>query len=660
LRVSPWLPITRGVAGPPTTGLRRRPRLGFATRLFMALTLALIVAGGVQLLLTTAQIERQFIERAAQDHAGDARAVARAYESADRGEPRFGEVAEAVRAIGARAGTEELLVIDATQRVVAASREEELGRRYHDQAVVRALDGRSFAALEEHEGRRHLSLIEPVLIGSRLYVLRSERAATDLDEAIAVARSGSALYAAIGLLLAAGAFYLFGGRSLARTHKAALERARRDGLTGLENHRAFQDELERAWAIVDRGGDPLALVILDIDDFKLENDEHGHRHGDRLLTAVAEVLAEARTADRAFRLGGDEFALLLPSTDAAGAVALASRLHGRLTRALRGATVSLGVATSGAAADSSETLWEQADAALYEAKRRGGNTTVAAEPGELDRPAAGGAERRALHALLEEGAMNVAFQPIWDLDKSEVLGWEALARPQRDHGFAGPGDAFAVAERLGKAPELDMICRELILARAAALPRGPLLFMNVSPQALEHRQHCADEFAAAVRSAGLEPSSVVVEITERSSSRSGRVGAQAARLRQHGFRLALDDVGSGNAGFEMLQSLQVDYVKIDRSVVAGAMSNTSARAVYAAVLAFAEQSGALPIAEGIENEAMLNFVRGKAGGAATVAMRVSCAQGYLLGPPTAEPWDAPEPARTRPAGAVPPAGAPAS
>ena len=220
----------------------------------------------------------------------------------------------------------------------------------------------------------------------------------------------------------------------------------------------------------------------------------------------------------------------------------------------------------------------------------------------------------------------MAFQPIWDLHAGRVLAYEALTRPATHYGFAGPQEVFDTAERLGRAHDLDAICRRAILARAADLPPDALLFLNVSPQTLEHGSLAGDTLVAAVAAAGLMPERVVLEITERSLARLPAVVREARRLRGLGFRLALDDVGAGNAGLQMLSQVPVDFIKVDRGVVAQALADPTADGVLAAVVAFAGKTGSRVVAEGIETTAMLAHV----GGAG-----VACAQGYLLGRPDA-------------------------
>jgi len=429
-----------------------------------------------------------------------------------------------------------------------------------------------------------------------------------------------------------------------RTMVAHLqERATTDPLTGLGNHRAYQEEMPRALAHARRHDEALALALLDLDDFKLINDQHGHMQGDRVLAALGALLGEARAEDRAFRLGGDEFALLLPATAEGRAAIALERLHRDAPRRLHGATLSVGLAALAppdGAADRGDTgdadlvtLREQADAALYEAKRRGRNTVVAFGEIAADEAIISGTTILAVRRLLAEGQMAVAFQPIWDLDRGAVLAYEALARPAATYGLAGPQDAFDVAERIGRAHELDALCRAAILARAHEVPLDALLFLNLSPASLEHALLAGDSLVAAVTAAGLTPARVVLEITERSLARPAVVVREATRLRGLGFKIALDDVGAGNAGLEMLRSLPVDYLKIDRAVVAGALDNTTTRSVLAAILAFARAAGTFVIAEGIETEAMLDFV--DRAGREPEGRSVRAVQGYLLGRPCA-------------------------
>jgi len=219
----------------------------------------------------------------------------------------------------------------------------------------------------------------------------------------------------------------------------------------------------------------------------------------------------------------------------------------------------------------------------------------------------------------------VAFQPIWNLATGTVLAFEALTRPAADYGFSGPQELFDIAEHMGRAHELDAVCVEKTLAHAAKLPDDALLFMNLTPQSLVHDLLTGAILLEAVVSAGLEPSHVVLEITERSIVKVAEIVQKAKFLRLMGFRVALDDAGAGNAGLEMLSQLPVDFVKIDRAVVINALTDQAVRSVFAGITTIARESQICVVAEGIENAEMLAFVQ-QAG--------VQYAQGYLLGRPS--------------------------
>jgi len=215
-----------------------------------------------------------------------------------------------------------------------------------------------------------------------------------------------------------------------------------------------------------------------------------------------------------------------------------------------------------------------------------------------------------------------------------ALGYEALTRPAPEYGLRGPQEAFDIAERIGRAHDLDALCRAAILARAAELPADALLFVNLSPQTLDHNILAGTALLDAVAAAGLTPDRVVLELTERSMARLDVVVREGARLRALGFKLALDDTGAGNAGLEMLSHLPVDFVKVDRSIVVGAADDGAARAVLAGIIAIARETGAYVIAEGIEDAEMLGLVRHAGGPSATRGEGVRGAQGYFLGRPS--------------------------
>jgi len=336
--------------------------------------------------------------------------------------------------------------------------------------------------------------------------------------------------------------------------------------------------------------------------------------------------------DDAFRLGGDGFALVLPRTTVPAAVARMEHLRQEAERQPHGLTVSIGIAALGGDGRDGDLLCEHADAALHEAKRRGRNTVVTYDEVSTGKAILPAAKIQAMRCLLADRQVTSVFQPIWRLDHGSVLAYEALMRPSLASGLAGPLEAFDIAEQLGRVHELDAICRRAVLSSAAALPPGALLFLNLSPHALDHDRLDAMTLVeavvavVAVVAVGLSPDRVVLEITERSSARPETVVREAQRLRALGFQLALDDVGVGNAGLEMLSRLPVDFIKIDRDVVLRALTDTTTRAVLAAIVAFAGETRSFVIAEGIETPDML---------ALADRLGVQGVQGYLLGRPAA-------------------------
>jgi diguanylate cyclase (GGDEF)-like protein len=468
-----------------------------------------------------------------------------------------------------------------------------------------------------------------------------------------VVRAGSVLLFLLGLVLLGLIWSVL--RAYRRrveeaqaTERRQLERAAvTDSVTGLGNHRAFHETLQREVSRSLRHQQVLSLALVDIDDFKGINDQHGHSHGDRVLSRLATFFADLRLEDQPFRLGGDEFAVILPSADASTAITCMERLCGRTEQSLFGTTVSVGIAQLTPVRDISnmdaETLREMADAALYEAKRRGRNAVVTFEEIKASASIVTTRHINAVRRLLAERDFAIAFQPIWDVQRRVLLGYEALMRPAEQYGLSGPQDAFDIAEKLGRASELDEMCRDRILASAPKLPPGVCLFINVSPASLDHTRFGDEALRHALEMAGLKPSSIVFEITERAVARAEMVVRETRRLRAAGFRLALDDVGAGNAGLEVLRPVPVDFVKIDRSVVAEALVDGSAAVVLAGIMAFARKANTFVIAEGIETPAMLDMIHRLMRPSAAGERAIQGAQGYLLGKPQPQPLEPDKP-----------------
>jgi diguanylate cyclase (GGDEF)-like protein len=619
-----------------------RLRESVIARLLLTLVLALGAVGTFQYFVVGDRIAHDLIREHAAVHAADARTLERQAAEAEheRYQSPLTEVSQLVKAIAERPDTVDVVVAEKDGTVLVAPTAGQVGTQRRDSLLRRvARTGRPVEGARTDGGAREAYIVRMPLLG-RDVVFAEYRSSGALDAGVRSFRAALGLFVLLSLLIALPLFYLLGGRSVGVLYRAALQRARRDGLTDLDNHRAFQDELVRAVGEAARYGATTTLALLDIDDFKFENDRHGHQHGDRLLCELADLLREGRAGDRAFRLGGDEFALLLAHTGEAEADVPLQRLRATVEQRLAGVTASIGFSAVSADDREPSSLWGRADAALLEAKRRGGNAIVAAAEVADSVPVVTIEKVRAVRALIDTGAVDVAFQPIWDLTGTRVLGYEALARPRSDE-LCGPSEAFEIADSIGRGHELDAVCRRAALRAAGALPSGALLFLNVSPQTLEHDGVAGDSLVLAVRGAGYEPEQVVLEVTERTDARKDVIVPEAARLRALGFKLALDDVGAGNAGLEMLRALPVDFIKVDRAVVSAAVEDRSARAVMLGILAFARESGSFVIAEGIETEAMLELARDPDPDGEARPVGAQGAQGFLLGRPAPASAEAP-------------------
>jgi diguanylate cyclase (GGDEF)-like protein len=613
----------------------RRDRHGFEIRLLLALVLTLGVVSAFQYVVTSRDTRARLVEEATSRARDDVVFIQQAFESGADNAERVQRMNSRLLAISGRPGVRHVILVDRYGVVVSANNPSVIGT-YHGGPDLRdvVMSGQARAALLDEGDARYFRYLVPVELPTGRFALEVQQDASLIEDELADLRRATLITLAIGILVGVVLFFLLGGRSLARMHRRAMRLSSRDGLTGLENHRSFQEALARAVAVSVRQRTPVSLALIDLDDFKMVNDRLGHRRGDELLKKVAVLLETGRMGDRAFRIGGDEFALVLPDTTGDGAWVVCERLWQRTSHELGSATISVGVATLTEGMGSAD-LHEQADVALYEAKRRGRNSVVSFE--ELGGAAVVPAEKvRSVRALLDDEVLGTAFQPIWDLQRNRPLGFEALARPPAAYGLSGPAELFQIGEMIGRSQDLDLLSWRCALERARELPDDVLLFLNVSPFTADHGDTPVDRLCEVVRASSLSPSRVVVEFTEKWSGRRDLVLEQAERLRAFGFKLALDDVGAGSGDLEMMARMPVDFLKIDLHVVKKARTDKTARGVLYAITAFAAHSGSYVIAEGIEDEVTLEFLRGiQSDSAAPIVVRGG--QGYLLGRPQEGP-----------------------
>jgi diguanylate cyclase (GGDEF)-like protein len=390
-----------------------------------------------------------------------------------------------------------------------------------------------------------------------------------------------------------------------------------DALTGLANRALFRDRLDHALALHQLDGGRLAVLFLDLDDFKQVNDHHGHAVGDRLLKAAGDRLrAGVRGGDTVARLGGDEFAVLLEGPGDAGEIA--QQLLDALRRPYQidGRTVTVGASIGFVEAgdtsssteaqvhhlDTAESLVRRADAAMYAGKRRGKNTLVRYHLDLADETGTSDLSQLLAAALSGGRGLDVHYQPIVRLSDGAVIAVEALARWTDPVLGPVPPDLFiTTAERVGLVGLVD----EFVLNRAcrdAAAFHGSwsdvVVHVNISAARLgqpDQEKGVLD----ALRVHSLPPRRLLLELTETARLQDLAVAADAAaRLTAYGVLLALDDFGTGYNALAQLHALPVDVVKLDRSFVTSGTGRSAA--MCRSIVSICDQMGVKVIAEGIE------------------------------------------------------------
>jgi diguanylate cyclase (GGDEF)-like protein len=423
--------------------------------------------------------------------------------------------------------------------------------------------------------------------------------------------------------------FLERARAEGEIHEAAVELsalASTDALTGLKNRREF----DRALRTVPRV--PFTVLSLDVDRLKETNDAYGHAAGDALLRLVGHTLGLlVRGWDVMARVGGDEFAALLPEVGAFGAKLVAERMRVAMhALVLPSGPVGITVGWSAAPAGIDPvSVWQKADESLYRAKHAGGDLVMGCsfeggESGDV-------AERSysdVVTRIIDGGRLITMFQPVVDLFDGSVLGYEALARPE---GFAALDSVEAVfesARTTGHIRDLDWICRRRAVDDATQLPDGSGVFLNISASALLDPVHSVDQLLLLLRAAGRSPETIVLEITEHERIRDyDLLGRVLASYRAEGIRFALDDVGEGHSTLELLAASGSEYLKLGRSLTTTS-TRVGSRAAMDAALAFARVTGAVVIAEGVENEFVADLMK---------AAGIRFGQGFGLGSPTSAP-----------------------
>ncbi|MEA2500556.1 MAG: hypothetical protein QOD01_667, partial [Actinomycetota bacterium] len=395
-----------------------------------------------------------------------------------------------------------------------------------------------------------------------------------------------------------------------RSHESAMH----DALTGLPNRTLFLERLDHAVRRGRRSGKMAAVLFADLDRFKLVNDLHGHSAGDELLVTVAERLTGVlRPGDTLARLSGDEFVILCEDLDEPAQVDVIAARIGIAVGApivLSGIemdiTASVGIAFSGPGDELSEQLLQDADTAMYQAKRKGGARHQIVDLREQKLAAQRASLERELRGALARGELRMEYQPIVATDDGQITGVEALLRwahPSR--GLVLPTVLVPLAERSGLITEigrwvLERACPEQHRWHNRSQADDLTMSVNVSAHQLMSQDYAAT-VADVLSGSGIDPQLVTLEVTESVFVQdSERALVVLNELKRIGVRLALDDFGTGYSSLNYLRQFPIDVVKIDRGFVADLDHDRASHAIVVAMVAMAHMMGMKVVAEGVE------------------------------------------------------------
>ncbi|MDZ7585899.1 MAG: EAL domain-containing protein [Thiobacillus sp.] len=408
-----------------------------------------------------------------------------------------------------------------------------------------------------------------------------------------------------------------------------------DGLTGLPNRAAFNDRLNLAVARA-RPEAPCAVLLLDLDHFQNVNDTLGHEHGDLLLVAVAgRIRASLPEAAFMARFSGDEFVILLENTSVEQAKQVGQNLLQTMTREFDigndrlGISASLGIVAYPTDGESASVLMRYVDLALHRAKSAGRNCLTV-----FSRDLSEEIQRRVLlearlkHALVRK-ELALHYQPKLEIRSGRLVGWEALLRWQSPElGVVSPEEFIPVAEQSGLIlPIGDWVlreaCRQMRVWQDQGLAAGSMA-VNLSTRQFRQTD-LVEEISIALRDTGLAPGDLELEITE-SSIMDNLVSATAvlAELERLGIRIAVDDFGTGYSSLSYLKSFSIHCLKIDRSFINDIPGDDNDTAIVRTIIALAGSLGLTVVAEGVETEAQLAYLR---------ANHCDQVQGYLFSRP---------------------------
>lgn len=397
--------------------------------------------------------------------------------------------------------------------------------------------------------------------------------------------------------------------------------AAHDGLTKLPNRLMFNQRLEHALALAQRGGNQLAVLFIDLDRFKVINDTLGHEAGDALLCEVAERLkGQLRATDTVARLGGDEFVVLIENvTDPVFIGGLARKLIETLSASFTlsggeyNVTASIGVSTYPDDGGDAQTLLKHADIAMYRSKEQGRNTfqfySAQMNVHSVERLTLESGLRRAL----DRGELLLHYQPILDMRTRRIAGMEALVRWQHaDLGLVPPAQFIAIAEETGLiVPIGEWVLNTACAAQGAWRERGlpPIMMsVNLSPRQFLYGDLVSDMVRLLARP-GHDAAGLKLEITEGMVMQNPKRAVLLIRtLKEMGLHIAIDDFGTGYSSLAYLRRFPIDTLKIDRSFILDTPADAGAVAITQAIIAMAHNLGLDVTAEGVETAEQFEFL----------------------------------------------------
>jgi diguanylate cyclase (GGDEF)-like protein len=403
-----------------------------------------------------------------------------------------------------------------------------------------------------------------------------------------------------------------------RAHARIAHMARHDGLTNLPNRYAFRERMQEALAESDEAGRMLAVMCVDVDNFKSVNDSLGHPTGDALLCAVAERLVRSvRETDMVARFGGDEFAILQPRI---ARIDDADRLANRLIDDLRKpflidgelvyASASIGIALAPKHGNDPDILQKNADLALYAAKTDGKRTYRFFETVMDERLTNRHVLERDLRRAIAADELLLYYQPIVDLRTMRPTGFEALLRWKHPiHGLTPPSTFIPIAEEAGLIHEIGRWVLAQACADASRWPSHLRVAVNLSVAQFAHGD-IVEDIRAALSRAGLRPERLTVEITESLLLTESIANIDTLhRLKALNIEIAMDDFGTGYSSLNYLRKFSFDQIKIDRDFVSTARSADKNVAIIHAIVRLGQTLAMTTVAEGIETQEDLDVLR---------------------------------------------------